>query len=255
MRFYPFLLAILGAAVCANAQQLPTVDELLPRIVAYARQYRQSVPSFEVDESAVSQYLKNGRVQWEVHLEMTLRELRDASKPQELSDHYLFRMVDGKPPKKRFKLPYFVNGVFDNAIGFSVQTPDSCYEYRISPGKDGSTVQMELWKKKQNPQLPLCSDVFEDYRKTVLVDVATGRILQVTRSMSAQAAHDHHEVVFIAIDFAPQQIGDQIFWLPIRFESHDEKNERRMIGTYSNFHRYTSTAKIVESNPLPELTP
>jgi hypothetical protein len=254
MKFLPLLLAVLGAAACSNAQQLPTVDELLARITAYAQQYRQSVPSFEADESAVSQQVKDGQVKWEVHLEMTLRELRDESDPSEFDDHYTFRMVDGKPPKKRFKLPYFVNGVFDNAIGFAGRSQDSCYEYRVSPGRDGSTVQLELWQKKQNPQPPLCSDVFEDYRKTVLVDAASGRILHVTRSMSPQAAHDHHEVVFVSVDYALQKLGDATFWLPVRFESHDEKNERRMFATYSSFHRYTSTAKMVESDPLPEVT-
>ena len=84
------LFLVLSAAAYVNAQQLPTVDELLPRVLAYAQQYRQSIPSFEADESAVSQLVKNGRIKWEVQLEMTLRELRDESRPGGFVDHYNF---------------------------------------------------------------------------------------------------------------------------------------------------------------------
>jgi hypothetical protein len=102
---------------------------------------------------------------------------------------------------------------------------------------------------------PNCKDVFEDYRKTVVVDVASGAILHMTRSMSPKAAHDHHEIVFISVDFAPQKLGEKTFWLPARFESHDEKSEGRMSATFSNFHRYTSAAKMVDSPPQGQVTP
>lgn len=76
MKLFLPLLAGLAIAAHANAQQLPTVDQLLTRVTAYAQQYRQSVPSFEADESAISQWVKNGQVTWEVRLEMTVEEVR-----------------------------------------------------------------------------------------------------------------------------------------------------------------------------------
>ncbi len=248
------LFLVLSAAAYVNAQQLPTVDELLPRVVAYAQQYRQSIPSFEADESAVSQLVKNGRIKWEVQLQMTLRELRDESKPGEFVDRYTFHLVDGKPPRKHFKLPYFVQGGFSSAIGFGHPEEQTCYDYRVSPGDSVSTVRLELWVKTR-PLPPNCNDVPEDYRKTVVVDVASGAILHVTRSMSPRAAHERHEIVFGSVDYAPEKIGDETFWLPVRFESHDENNEGRMSGAYSNFHRYASTAKVVDNGAQPQVTP
>ncbi len=125
----------------------------------------RDVPSFEADESAVSQQVKDGRIKWEVRLEMTLRELRDESKPRGFVDHYNFSMVDGKPPKKHFKLPYFVQGVFSNAIGFGRPEEQTCYEYRVSSGDSASTARIEMWVKPR-PLPPNCNDVPEDYRKT-----------------------------------------------------------------------------------------
>ena len=254
MKFRLLLFAVLAVSVRTNAQQLPSVDELLPRITAYVQQYRQDVPSFEVDESAVSQQTKNGRMKWEVRLEMTLRVLRDESNPSGFVDRYTFRMVDGKAPREHFKLPYFVQGVFPNAVGFGRPEQQSCYEYRVSSGDTAATARIEMWVKP-SPLLPNCKDVFEDYRKIVVVDVASGAILQVTRSMAPKAARDHHEVVFISLEYAPQKLGDETFWLPVRFESHDEKNEGRMIASFSNFHRYTSTAKMFDSGPQPHVAP
>jgi len=254
MRICLLLLAILAAELPAHAQQSPTIEELLPRITAYAQQYRQSVPSFEVDESAVSQQVSNGRVKWEVHLEMTLRVLRVDSDPNGFVDRYTFNTVDGKPPTNHFKLPYFVQGILSNLVGLARPEQQSCFEYRVSPGDSAATARIDMWVR-QGPRQPKCKDVFEDYHKTVVVDAASGAILHMTRSMSPKAARDHHEIVFISLDYAPQKLGDAVFCLPLRFESHDENNQGRMTATFSNFHRYASTAKVLDSGPRSQVTP
>jgi hypothetical protein len=250
-----FAIAILCcASACLPAQQLPSVGTLLQRITACVKQYRASLPSFEVDESAVSQRLKNGQVKSQVALEMTLREIRDPSDPDNFNDSYTFRLVNGKPPKGRFKLPYFVTGGFSNAIGFAQSGQDNCYDYRVQPGRDSETAQLDFWVKSA-PLPANCTDVIEGYRKSVIVDIATGTVLHVTRSMPARSARPRHEVDFVEVDYAPQKLGDETFYLPVRLESHDEKNERRMIVTYSNFHRYAATSRIVSSDPMPEIVP
>jgi len=252
MKLFLPLLAGLAIAAHANAQQLPTVDQLLTRVTAYAQQYRQSVPSFEADESAISQWVKNGQVTWEVRLEMTVEEVRVESKPDELDDRYTFHLIDGKPPKKHFKLPYFAHGVFANALGFGHPEQNNCFDFRVSPGDSSTTVELEM-AVKPAPLPPNCADIPDEYRKITIVDTATGRVLHVTRSMSARAAHERHEIVFVSVDYAPQKLGDETFWLPVRFESHDGKNEGRLLATYSNFHRYTSTAKVVDGDSPPQV--
>jgi hypothetical protein len=160
-------------------------------------------------------------------------------------------LVDGQSPKSHFKLPWFAQGVFSNAVGFVRMGDEGCYDYRLGPGDVDGSVQLEMWVKPGNP-LPACKDVFEDYRKTLVVDAASGRILHVTRSMSARAAKEHHEIFFLSLDYGPQKLGEETFWLPVRFEAHNDQNEKRMTATFSNFHRYSSTLKVIASDPLPD---
>ncbi len=260
----PWLL-LLAAASSVGAQQLPTPEELVPRIHAYAKQYRASVPSFEVDESAVSQAWEDSQLKTEMKLEMTLREIRSQDNSDKLQDSYTFRLVDGKPPKRELMLPsfkrkvviappYFVNGIFINIIGFGGQPGSHCTNYRVSAGPTNSTVKLELWNRPDaDPEE--CPDRPEEFHKTLIVEPDTGRVWHVTRSMSAESARLHHDVVFADVEFAPQKLGDDTFLLPVRFESHNGPNDRRMTATYSNFHRYAATVKLLESNPLPEVGP
>jgi hypothetical protein len=249
------LLLVSVAAAFAPAQQLPTAQELATRIEAYAGQYRKNLPSFEVEESAVTQQLKGDRVKWEVRLEATMHELRDEKIEGSFIENITIRLVDGQPAPQRFNLPYFVNGVFGNALGFAGSADSwSCFERRVSPGASPSTALFEFWVKPA-PLPPDCKGIFENYRKSALVDIATGRVLHLTRSMSERAAEKHHEVVFVEVDYAPQKLGEETFWLPLHFVSHNEKGDRRMEGSFSNFHRYAASVKVIESNPLPEVTP
>jgi len=263
MRSPHLLLAVFLLTGLAVAQQLPTPEELVPRIQAYAQQYRLKVPSFEVDESAVSQAFENGKLKREVKLEMTLRQIRDDKDPEELNDSYTVRLVDGKPPRKylnlppfnrKAKLPYFVRSVFSNVIGFAGKGLGECTSYRVSLGPTASTVTLDV-ANKPGPVPDECKGDPQGYQKTLVVERDSGRVLHVIRSMSPESAARMRDVVFADVEFAPQKLGDEIFWLPIRFTSHNGPNDRRMTATYSNFHRYTSTVKIIASDPLPEVEP
>ena len=110
------LLAALGLVLSLPtcAQQLPVAApsqaeaaQIVARVEAYAHQYARNVPSFEVDESALSEAWDNGKLKRRVSLEMTLRQIRDPADPEESKDYYTFRLVDGKPPKRELLLPAF----------------------------------------------------------------------------------------------------------------------------------------------------
>lgn len=253
--------ALLGVADAA-AQQLPSVEELLPRIQAYARQYRQNIPSFEADEAVTSQLLAGGAVKKQVRAEMTMRLIRSQTDPEEMTDHYTIHSVNGKPLHvvgflpiyRKAEFPYFVHNVFSNVIGMSGKGHGQCNLYRILPGNSPDTVTFELWN---NPDAPAeeCKDNLDGYHKTLLVERDSGRVLRVVRSMSAEAARQHHEVGYTDVEFASQKLGEESFLLPIRFTAHDGTGDRRITATYSNFHRYTSTASMHEVEDLPVSAP
>lgn len=261
MKICLIFFSALWLAADAGAQQLPSVEELLPRIQAYARQYRQSVPSFEADESVTSQLLDGGAVKKQVRAEMTMRLIRSQTNPEDTTDHYTIHTVNGKPLHvvgflpiyRKAEFPYFVHSVFSNVIGMGGNGPGKCIVYQVLPGNSASTVTLELRNKPDAPAEE-CKDNFDGYHKTLLVERDSGRVLHVTRSMSAGAARAHHEVGYVDVEFAPQKLGDETFLLPIRFLAHDGTGNRRIAASYSNFHRYTSTASMHEVEDVPEMS-
>jgi hypothetical protein len=67
----------------------------------------------------------------------------------------------------------------------------------------------------------------------------------VERRLSPRFAESNLEIPNIVIDYAPQRLGEETYWLPVRFEASDPLIEGRMIATYAIFHRYIGVAKIL----------
>jgi len=245
MRILPCIAVTMAVgAFAAPAQQTPSVDDEVARLFAYARDYHNRLPSLECDESIDSQQVKNGKIKWEVKVEAVLSEVRDPKISDGFRDSYQFKTVNGKPPGKSFKIPYLVQGAFPNAIGFADESQKNCFDYKLSQEDGGATLSLELAAKPPSSN-PACKDVFEDYRKIVLIDVASGAVKHVTRTMSPAAARKHHETPFASIDYAPQSLGDLTLWLPTHLESHDEKDEGRMQASFSNYHRFAAKVTIL----------
>lgn len=236
--------------VCAHAQQAPSLDELLPRLYAYAREYRAKLPSLSCDEAITSQVLKSGKVKKELLVEATLREVRDDSKTEPFTERRTFKTVDGRRPKPHFTIPFLVRGAFANAIGFVREDREACFDYRLVAQDGGATLRLDM-ALKPNYTDSNCKDVPEGYKKIVLVDAKTYRITHVDRTISAQAAKHSIEVYFFSTDFRPQKLGNETFWLPAKVYAHDADDEGRMYATYSNFHRYTGELKVLPMDAQP----
>jgi hypothetical protein len=222
-------------------------EEQLRRIIAYTQAYRKRLPSLECDETMLSQRVKNGKVKRQVKIEATLRELRDEKEPGGFRDDYTFKSVDGKPAKPTFstgRLPYFVYRAFANGLAIGDGSLPSCFRYRFATQDDGRTLQFNIDSKPGVPD-PACTKMPDDYHKMMLIDTASGAVRRVERRISPLFADHNLEVPYITIDYAPQRLGEETFWLPIRFEAVDLHQQGGMIATYSNCHRYTVVSKIV----------
>lgn len=238
-----FLLAI---ALLVVGQQTSN-EEQLRRVIAYIEAYRKHLPSLECDETMLSQRVKNGKVKRQVKIKATLRELRDDNEPGGFRDEYTFKSVDGKPAKPNFNtgtLPYFVYKAFANGLGIAESPLPTCFSYRFATLDHGRTLQFNIDSKPGVPD-PSCKKFPDDYHKVMLIDTASGAVRRVERRMSPQFADNNLEIPYITIDYAPQRLGDETFWLPIRFEAIDVDQQGGMVATYSNCHRYAVFSKIV----------
>lgn len=228
--------------------QLPSVDTLLTQLYAYARQYQASLPSLTCDESIVSQVMKNGKVKKEMKIESTLRELRTGPGSDPFREQHEFKTVDGQPPKPKFGIPFFVQGGFANALGFYQEEAKGCYDYQLSAGEDGKTLKLQM-ALRPGAVGAVCKTIPEGYRKSTVVDRATGRVIFTEREISAAAAKSGKEIFYASMEYGPQQIGDETLWLPVRMSAHDPANEGRFTATYSNYHRYTGSMTLVPVDP------
>ena len=249
MKIHFALLVCMFPSISAT-QQAPSVVALLPRLYAYASEYRAKLPSLSCDESITSQLVVDGKIKKETKIEATLRELRDDSKTDPFIEHHTFNAVDGHPPKPHFKIPFLVQGGFANAVGFSREDTAACFDYRLSSQGGGTTLRLDMALKANSSSNPHCNDILEGFKKTVLVDADSGHITHVERTISAEAAKHANEVYFASIDYAPQKLGNDTFWLPARIYAHDPSGELRMFAVYSNFHRYTGEMKILPDEKL-----
>ena len=258
--FYALAVLIFPAVAgtpLAWCQQLPSLDVLLDRLDAYAKQYQATLPSLVCDEQVTSQALNNkGKVTWEMKIQSTLREVRTDDPYDPFLEKREVKSVDGHRlrPNRAFDTPYFAEGGFAGLVGFKRWEQRACFDYVVIPGDSGQTVRLEMTLKARFTD-PSCARLPPGLHRIVIADPETGRILHTERTISAEMMVRDTDVYFGEIDYAPQKLGERTFWLPSRFYAHDAKDSGRMYATYSNCHRYTGELRILPSRSFPGAGP
>lgn len=238
------LLLLAGFAPISAQQPLPSVEKLVSQLYTYGQDYISKLPSLSCDEAITSQIVKKGKVQKEVRVQSTLREVRKPAPSNEFSETHHFISVNGAPTPS---IPFFVQGGFANALTFKRDHPSACLDYQLTSQDDGKTVKLEMTAKPNNTD-PACAQLADGYQETVLVDAASGKVKYVERSVSEKEYKRSHQIFFAAIEYGPQKIGSDTLWLPTRMTAHDPKDEGRMAVTYSNYHRYTASSTVLPAD-------
>lgn len=243
-----FALAVYIFPAVAGCQDLPSLDVLLDRLDAYAKQYQATLPSLTCDEQVTSQALnQKGKVTWEVKIQSTLREVRNGDSYDPLIEQREFKRIDGRRPKPTFQtsqLPYFAEGGFAGLVGFKSWEQRDCFDYAVTPVDGGHTARLEM-KLKAKVTVASCAKLPFGFHRIVIADAETGRIVHTERTIAPDFAASDLAVYFGGIDYAPQKLGEQTFWLPLRFYAHDAENTGRMVATYSNCHRYSGESRLL----------
>jgi hypothetical protein len=249
------------------SQQTLPLNMFVDRLYAYADEYRATLPSLSCDERIVSEVMGyDGKVRRRVRVDGTMRELRktppDPFDP--FHEQHLISKVNGRPVRapggtlsvEEVNLPYLIQGIFANLIGFHHEELKDCFDYRVSPVNDGNAGQAEIQMdvdRKAAPTAAACRAILTGTHYMVIADAGTGRIVHSERTISSEASEENDEAYFASIDYAPVRFGDRIFWLPARASAHDATDTGRMESVYSNCHRYASEVRIVpDARPVAE---
>lgn len=242
-----FALSVLIFAAAAVCQQPPSLDVLLDRLDAYAKHYQATLPSLSCDEQITSQALnQKGKIALEVKTHSILREVRTADPYNPFLEKRELKTFEGRPSQ----MPYFVEGGFGGLVGFKRWEQRECFDYVVTSGSDGQTVRLEMTLKEKVANSS-CARLPAGFHRTVIADAETGRILHTERTIAPDATATNHSVFFGAIDYSPQMLGGETFWLPSMFYAHDARNRDRMVATYSNCHRYAGELKILPNLSVP----
>ncbi|HTX76417.1 MAG TPA: hypothetical protein VMD29_09450 [Terracidiphilus sp.] len=165
-----FALAILILPAVAGCQQLPSLDVLLQRLDAYAKQYQATLPSLSCDEAITSQAVnEKGKVTREVKVQSTLREVRADDPYNPFLEKREVKTVNGRRPRRTFQLsslPFFVEGGFAGLVGFKRWEQRECFDYRLTSVDSGQTVQLEMTLKAK-PSSSSCAKLPDGFRRTV----------------------------------------------------------------------------------------
>jgi hypothetical protein len=256
-------LALFLAASGLQSQQAlqpaSPLQALVDRLYAYADQYRATLPSLSCDERIVSEIMSyDGKIKRRVQVDGTMRELRktppDPFDP--FSEQHTVAKVNGKRVRggtlnvEEVNLPYFIQGIFANLIGFHHEELKDCFVYSASAVNDGKAgeVQVEV-DRKPEPVAAACRSILAGTHYMVIADAETGRIVHSERTIPPGASEQNDEAYFASIDYAPVQFGDRIFWLPAQSSAHDATDTGRMESVYSNCHRYGSEVRIMPDVP------
>jgi hypothetical protein len=249
-----FALTILIFPALAGGQNLPSLNVLLDRLDAYAKQYQATLPSLTCHEQITSQALnKRGTVTREVKVESNLREVRTKDPDNPFLERREFKTIDGRRAKATFqtsRMPYFVEGGFASLVGFERWQQRECFEYVTTADDNNQTFRLEMTLKKELRN-PSCAKLPAGFHRSLVADRDTGRVLHTERTISRETAARNTEVYFGGIDYAPQKLGELTFWLPSRFYAHDAANSVRMVAIYENCHRYIGELRIMPGGTLP----
>jgi hypothetical protein len=249
-----FALAVLIFPVVAGCQDLPRLEVLLDRLDAYANHYRATLPSLSCDELITSQALnKKGKVTRQVKVRSTPREVRTNNSFDPFTEVREFKSVDGRRPRAKFQtsqMPYFAEGGFGGLVGFKQWEQRECFDYLLNSGEGDHTVRLEMTLKLKSTNAA-CAKLPTGFHRIVIADPETGRVLHSERTIAPQVAVRASRVYFGGIDYAPQRLGDETFWIPSRFIAHDAESTGRMFASYSNCHRYTGELKVLHGYVLP----
>ena len=219
------------------------VDARVARLVAYAERYRATLPSLVCEEQIVSEEVKDGKVKKEVDIEGTFRVTRTGPPESPFAETHVYRTVNGQPATKHFGIPYLLTGAFANGIGFNPETL-SCYANAEEPGAVAGQVVV-VSTRRANASDAACERTAPGTVRRTVVDEATGHVLHVEVRTPAEMARKMKRPFFAEIDYGPVVLGEEAVWLPLRVATQDEKDERRFVVRYSDFHRYGGAITIL----------
>ena len=237
------------APKAARESQPAAPQAELTQLGAAAQSLQHDLPSFECQETGLSQALKKGKVKAQVRFVATVRVERAAA--GRLGEELEVTEVNGKPPRGRFDPPFMVGGGFGESLFFFLPTTQACFHYSLSAGR------IDFESPPGTFDRPQCTNTGAPKGFALLDDA--GNATHLERQVPHEYAEQVHVVDFTAIDFVPTELDGKVYPLTAKMVADVPKEGGvtfHFEATYTGCHLFKATSRILPGvTPVPESDP
>ena len=242
--------AVPGPTAVAQEGQPAALQVELKRLGAAARSLLQDLPSFECQETALSQSLKKSKVRQEVRFVGDLRVERVAG--GRLNERLQVTEVNGRPYSgETFEPPFMVKGGFGESLFYFLPAMQTCFKYTLSDGR------IDFVSPPGTFGRPECRDTGAPSGMALLDDA--GDAIHLERQVRPELAPQVHVVDSTAINFAPVELDGKVYSLPSRMVADVPKKGGMSLhfeAAYTGCHLFKAKSTILpDVTPVPESGP
>jgi hypothetical protein len=228
--------AALGFPARLEGQESPELAQELVRLGAAAEALEHALPSFTCQQTAMSEYVLNGKAKEHDEFTATMRAKR--APDGTLAETFEVTRLNGRPfSGTSFQFPFYVSGGFERAMRYFTPEKQACYRYTLSPGRIDFETAADV---AAHPQ---CAD--EGLKGFALLG-ADGNVTHLERTVTSKAEKERGLAPFASIDFGAVELNGKTFRLSrhVFSESVQGRFVLRFETTYSECRLFTVTVKI-----------
>ena len=229
--------AVVLVACAVGARGQAALQDELKKLGVAAQSLQRDLPSFECQETALSQVIQRGKVKDRMRFVAKVRVERAGA--GRLDEELEVSEVNGKPEKGRFDPPFLVGGGFGESLVYFLPATQPCFLYTLS----GARIDFA--------PAPGVAD-----RAQCIGKAATGFLLLDNVNNPAHlertAPHEYSQqllvVHFSAVDFMPAELDGKMYSLTSKVVAEEPKENGVTLhfeATYTGCHLFKATSRIL----------
>ena len=261
-----WLWLLLTAVTMTRASAEDPVAQLLSRVATNVAEQQRSIPDFVANEDVTMQVQENGRSIHERHIVSEFQAIHGDAKGRNNEHRKVISATeDGRPQSRsEYILPIGVRGGFaEDASGYFGGTNMGCFDFEIVRQDQlrGNSAIVLRMRRKESSLADLACATARKVDATAWIDAETNRIMRLEaaprneRDFTGPFSRGNGTYTYAPVtEYGEVQIADRSYWVPIEkrvdFVKGNGKVTYKYVVRYSQFHKFVSTAKIVDAGDV-----
>lgn len=252
-------------AMPAEQLQSPALEEILDRLEHNLDEYNSTVPSFFCIEHVVSSVFPGSLQKTITESVFRLKRVPQSNRTSTLEESRTVRTVNGKPAtSEELEGPVVLSGAFGGSLDIVSLSQKSCMNYKLERIRTTSHPAPYIirFTTKSRPPQPADCLLQESARGQAFIDPVSLQIkrLELTTPRHILSYDGDSDLGHapekgerkLSIDFAPVQLGNRTFWMPISITSRIAAGANTFHpiiwsfdALYRDYHKIEVTTRII----------